>query len=113
MKILKEDQELVIIPNEGIDEISSDVADNHSQETEKSHEGFCSCIELTEVLRAAIQSEKSAIEQYNQILKRNDITPNQAEQLQELLNDEQDHIIILTDMLENQYREEYPGRGEE
>lgn len=65
------------------------------------------------LIQKAIRDEQTAIELYKQILEYPDITAEQKEKIDELLSDEQDHLVILSKMISIQSQKEFPNSGEE
>lgn len=69
--------------------------------------------EGTQVLRAAIRKEMEATSDYENFLEVSDFSAEEKEKILEVLNDEKDHIVIFTKMLEARVAVEYDGYGED
>lgn len=91
MKIIKEDS--VIVPSDFIE---------------------AGTMGTPELVNAAIQSERSAIEEYNYVLATaTELTNEDIDHIHEILNDEQDHIVILSRIYSRLIHEEFPDNGED
>ncbi len=67
-----------------------------------------------ELVNAAIQSERSAIEEYNYVLTNaTELTNEDIDQINEILNDEQDHIVKLSKIYSRLIHEEFPNNGKD
>lgn len=64
-------------------------------------------------LRNAIQSEQEAILEYETILEDLTLDGKQIATISEILDDEKDHIVLLTGLLQDLTKEVYPSHGEE
>lgn len=63
---------------------------------------------------ALISSEKQAIHDYEVALQTiPGLSEEQRAQIEEILADEQDHIVLLTKMMEDLTQEKYPEAGQE
>jgi rubrerythrin len=60
----------------------------------------------------AINSENSAISEYDSIIASNDIPDDVKATFEEIRNDEKDHLVILTTLVNNNTKKDLPNNGE-
>lgn len=70
--------------------------------------------DASRALTQLVNSEKNAIIEYENVLKYQDyLDEEQVAQIQEILQDEKDHIVLLSKMISQVIPEDYPGSGDE
>lgn len=75
-------------------------------------EGSTSLSKYLMQLKKAIGEETTAIQEYDEILKGS--VPASAKAIiQEILDDEKDHLVLLTNLLQDELDEEMPDAGNE
>lgn len=64
-------------------------------------------------LKKAINDETIAISIYDKILKSSKTPVKSKEIIQEIIDDEKDHLVILTELLRDEIQEEFPEYGDD
>lgn len=65
-----------------------------------------------EEIQKNIHDEVSAIASYENLLKNNNLTPKIREVIEEIKSDEQEHLSLLSSILENQVEDTF-GKSDE
>lgn len=64
-------------------------------------------------LQSAIRDESETINLYEMMIKEDSLSPNALAIIEEILNDEKDHLVLLTALLNEQVEEDFPNNGDD
>ena len=128
-KIINKHEDLILrTPDESSDELGivipepdtpadTDIADSDpivpdkADMTPTSDPTVCRCL-IAQYTRA-INDEETTIEFYEEILANPSVPESHRPQIQEIIDDEKDHIVKFSEMINLLTKEVYPGFGEE
>lgn len=65
------------------------------------------------MVKQAINDETNTIALYDQVLKSGSLSATVRPIIEEIRDDEKDHLVLLTHMLQDLIEDEMPGHGEE
>lgn len=69
--------------------------------------------EYLDKIATAIKSEQGAIEEYDNILDASDIPDELVDTIKEIQNDEKDHMILLSEIMERYSKSDFPDNTDE
>lgn len=64
-------------------------------------------------IQRLVNEESTAIASYDEIIKMSQLPSSTRSILEEIRNDEKDHLVLLTNLLQDIVEEEMPDNGEE
>ena len=82
------------------------------EDTELEIESSDSLSNYLMTLHHAIDDETHAIAFYDKMLSNSKIPTSTKEIIKEILDDEKDHLVILTELLNDEVSEEFPNYGD-
>ena len=76
------------------------------ESTESLSEYYCA-------IQRLVNEESTAIASYDEVLKLSQLPASTRSILEEIRNDEKDHLVLLTNLLQDIIEEEMPDNGDE